>query len=104
MREIEPLLREITDAYHLGVHLGVPAEKLKEFERDHPRDVARQRTEAVSYWRDNCENATWDGLAEAVEKLGDHGNLVKKLRERAQDFSRQGGARIEGRGSNSFSK
>ena len=87
MREIEPLLREITDAYHLGVHLGVPAEKLKEFERDYPRDIARQRTETVSYWRDNCDNATWDGLAEAVEKLGDHGNLVTKLRERAQESS-----------------
>ena len=81
MREIEPLLREITDVYHLGVHLGVPTEKLKEFERDHPRIVARQRTEAVSYWRDNCNNVAWEGLAEAVEKLGDRGNLVKKLRE-----------------------
>ena len=88
MREIEPLLREIADSYHLGVHLGVPAEKLKEFEREHP-DVARQRTEAVSYWRDNCDNATWDGLAVAVEKLGGHGNLVKKLRERAQESSCQ---------------
>ena len=87
MREIEPLLREITDTYHLGIHLGVPAEKVKGFEKEHPRDVARQRTEIVSYWRDNCDSATWDGLAEAVDKLGDHGNLVRKLRERAQESS-----------------
>ena len=97
MSEIEPLLRDITDAYHLGVHLEVPVAKLNEFERDHPRDVARQRTEVVSYWCDNCDNATWDGLAAAVKKLSHHGNLVKKLRERAQGSSCQDGTGIEGR-------
>ena len=96
LTDIEPLLREVSDVYHLGIHLEVPREKIKEFEKDYPRDVARRRTEIIGYWRDNCGNVTWDGLAAAVDKVGDHGNLVKKLREYAEESRRQYGTRVEG--------
>ena len=89
LSEIEPCLREITDAYHLGIHLKVPTEKLKLFETEHPRDIARQRTEIITYWHDNCSNTTWEDLAAAVNNLGHHTNLVKRLRELAQEFSRK---------------
>ena len=91
LAEIEPLLQEMSRVYHLGVHLEVPTEKLKQFERDYPRDTARQRTEVLTYWRDNCSDATWGSLAAAVEKVGGHGNLVRRLRELALESSRQHG-------------
>ena len=88
--EVEEALREITDSHNLGIYLGVPPENLERFERDFPRDTIRQRTETITYWLRNCANATWERLAAAVERLGRHGNLVRRLRELAQQSSQNG--------------
>ena len=53
---------------------------MEQIERDHPRDVNRQKTEVIIRWQRNCRGATWSRLAEAVEKVGDHRLLVERLR------------------------
>ena len=82
-------LKKITDVYHLGVYLEVPEEQLTQFEKDYPHDTARQRTKVLTYWLNNCSDATWERLAAAVENVGGHGNLVRWLRDLALESSRQ---------------
>ena len=53
---------------------------LRLIEKNHSGDVARQRTEVITYWSRNNE-CTWEKVADAVKKLGGHGNLEKKLRQ-----------------------
>ena len=76
--EIE--LSEITQPYQFGLHLGMTPSALQLIERNHPGDVARQRTEVITYWSRNNE-CTWEKVADAVKRLGCYGNLEKKLRQ-----------------------
>ena len=73
-------LRVITDPHQLGIYLDIEAHVLKEIEKDH-RHVSEQRTAVIEYWQSNCSDCSWRALADAVDKMGDHSNLVKKLRE-----------------------
>jgi hypothetical protein len=80
--EIISALKEITDPYKLGVQLGIVPHELKKIEKNFPRDVDRQMTEVIEYWQRNSSDCSWEALASAVDKMGGHGNLVKKLRDR----------------------
>ena len=73
-------LRIITDPYQLGVFLDIESHVLKEIEKDH-RQVSEQRRAVIEYWHRNCSECSWGALADAVDKMGDHSNLVKTLRE-----------------------
>lgn len=73
-------LRVITDPHQLGVFLGIESHVLKEIEKDH-RQVTEQRTAVIEFWQSNCSECSWRALADAVDKMGGHSNLVKKLRE-----------------------
>lgn len=74
-------LSEITQSHLLGVQLGIDAHELEKIEKNYPRDVDRQKLEAIKYWQRNSEDCSWAALATAVEKMGGHGNLVKRLRD-----------------------
>lgn len=87
LKEIEPELREITEPYLLGVHLGIPTNILDQIRKDHPNDVSRQKTEVVNYWLRNCDETTWSSLAIAIEELGGHQKLVTRLRKLASQQS-----------------
>jgi len=82
--EIENELREVTaaDWFQLGIHLGIPRAKLREIERDHPRDVQRCKTEVLDWWHRNAREVTWDTLADALEKKGGYGPLAQRLRRK----------------------
>ena len=56
------------------------AKDLEQIEKDH-KDVVRQRSEVIKYWCRNNECTTWEKVAEAVNKLGGHSNLEKRLRQ-----------------------
>ena len=75
-------LREITEPHELGVHLGIETYKLKTFEKNYPRDINRQKMEVLEHWLHNSLDCSWEVLANAVEKIGSHGNLVKRLRDK----------------------
>ena len=83
--DIVSSLEEITKPHKLGIHLGVETHKLEKIEENHPRDVDRQMTEVIKHWQRNNTDCSWGALASAVEKMGGHGNLVKKLGDRHLD-------------------
>ena len=82
-------IKVITDPHQFGIHLGVPAHELDKFEKNYPTNVDRQMTEVIKYWRNNADDCSWRTLANAVERMGAHGNLVKKLREQHSESTGQ---------------
>ena len=72
-------LSEITDPHRLGMHLGLKEEDLKKIETDHPA-TERQKSEIIYHWKRNFKPCSWNALADAVEKMRGHANLVEKLR------------------------
>ena len=80
--DIVSALKEITKPYLLGIHLGIKEHELKRIEENYLRDVDRQMAEVINYWLRNNTECSWEALASAVEKMGGHGNLVKRLRDR----------------------
>ena len=49
-------------------------------EKDHPRDIHRQKTEVFKYWLHNSPDTSWTTLASVVERMGGHARLAKGLR------------------------
>ena len=90
-------LKEITDPHGLGMHLGLKEEELKKIEKNHST-IERRKSEIIYHWKRNFKPCSWKALADAVEKMGDHANLVEKLRALGADqevndtsqFSEQG--------------
>ena len=75
-------LKEITKPHDLGIHLGIETHVLDMFEENYQNDVNRRKTEVLKHWLRNSTDCTWGALASAVEKMGGHGNLVKRLRDK----------------------
>ena len=61
--------------------------KLDTIESNHPGDIDRQKTEVIKHWLRNSPDASWTTLANAVEKLGGHDNLVLTLRDKDRRYS-----------------
>ena len=80
--DIISTIKPISNPYELGIHLGIEGHELDKIEKNYPRDVERQKLEAIKYWQRNF-NCSWEALADAVEKMQCHRNLVKLLREKA---------------------
>lgn len=72
-------LKEITDPHELGLHLGIEACELDKIE-DEQRKTERRKAEVIKYWLRNNSHCSWVALADAVEKMDRHGNLVRRLR------------------------
>ena len=72
----------ITDPQELGIQLDVPDHELDKFENNYPQNVDRQLIEVIKYWQKNKNDCSWEALANAVERVGKYGNLVKELREK----------------------
>ena len=66
------------------MHLGLEKEDIEKIERDH-HGIERRLTEVISHWQRNFGDCSWKALANAVEKMGGHANLVKTLRLKAQE-------------------
>lgn len=81
LKEIIPLINVITKPHLLGIQLDVPAREWKMFEKNYPNDVERQMTEVITYWQNNTADCSWEALANAVEQMGNYGNLVERLRK-----------------------
>ena len=77
---LETQLKEITQPYQFGLHLGLDPNVLQLIERNHPGDVARQRSEVIVYWSRNYE-CTWEKVADTLRRMEGHGKLERKLRQ-----------------------
>ena len=62
------------------MHLGVPEGRIKEIEKDYDT-TARRVMEVIMHWKKNNDNCSWRTLADAVEKMGEHGDIVMKMRQ-----------------------
>ena len=82
--DIENELKEVTAAnwFLLGVHLGIKSPKLREIEKDYPRDVWRCRFEVLDWWHRNAPDVSWEKLADALGKTGGCDALSQRLRRK----------------------
>ena len=84
LREIENELSEVTatDWYPLGVQLGLRPATLTEILRNYLLDTERCKQEVLHVWLCSTPEASWMGLAQAVQALGRYESLVQKLRRK----------------------
>ena len=52
----------------VALHLRVPNHVADRIEQDHKGDTERQKMEAISWWLDNAEAASWWGLSVGLRK------------------------------------
>ena len=83
LKDVLAALKKVTKPYQLGIQLKVDSSELDTIEKNHPRDIDRQKTEVVKYWLRNSPDASWTTLANAVEKMGGRARLANELRARA---------------------
>ena len=75
-----PLLKDINNIVPLGLYLGISLPKLHQIEKEHKDNLERQMIEMIHFWLGNSvSDCSWGRLAEAVKRLGGHGQLVSKL-------------------------
>ena len=79
LADVLAALTEVTKPYQLGIQLKVDLAELDTIEKNHPRDIDRQKTEVIKYWLRNSPDASWKSLADALERTGGHGKLVERL-------------------------
>ena len=60
------------------MYLGVPKHVADCIEEDHKGDIKRQKEEAIDWWLNNIESASWQTLADALSKA-DHCNLARTI-------------------------
>ena len=59
--------------------MGIEGYELDKIEDEH-RKIERRKAEVIKYWLQNSTHCSWVALADAMEKMGRHGNLVRELR------------------------
>ena len=84
LAEVLAAIEEVTKPYQLGIQLKIDSSQLDTIEKNHPRDIGRQKTEVIKYWLHNSPDASWTTLAKAVERMGGHARLAETLREKEQ--------------------
>ena len=89
MADFLVVLTEVTKPYQLGIQLKIDLAELDSIERNHPRDVDRQKIEVIKYWLHNSPDPSWTTLASAVERMGGQAMLAETLREKEQSSDKQ---------------
>ena len=68
------------DWHQLGTQLHVPQQALKKIDEE-CHDTPRKLNATLAYWLNN-EEASWEKIIEALERIGCHGNLIVELRSK----------------------
>ena len=72
--------KEVTDWYSLGIQLEIPTSHLRHIEDNYGINAEQCRIEVIDYWLHNDPEPTRNKLAQAVEDMGGHTNVVQTLR------------------------
>ena len=80
LRQILSATQEVTGYYSLGIQLGIHTSYLDQIEKDYGGDAERCKIEVIKFWLRNVQNFTWNKLAQAIEGMGRHANVVQTLK------------------------
>ena len=72
--------KEVTDWHSLGIQLEIPTSHLRHIEDNYGSNAKRCKMEVIDYWLQNDPEHTRSKLAQAVEDMGGHANVVQTLR------------------------
>ena len=79
MGQLVEELTSLSDWHTLGILLGVHVGKLKQIHADFSgHGVVRCRSELLTHWLNNSDNAYWETLASALKKMEEE-NLAKEI-------------------------
>ena len=81
VREVVNETKEVTRWFSLGIQLEIKPEDLHQIGDKYSSDTEQCKTEVVTFWIRNTRKCTWGRLANAVENMGGHSNLVHTLRK-----------------------
>lgn len=73
-------IKEVTSWYSLGIQLEVETSYLDHIKTNHGSDTEQCRIEVIKFWLRNDQEPTMKKLAQAVEDMGGHANVVQTLR------------------------
>ena len=65
--------------FFLGIQLDIPTSVLKQLELQYD-SFERLKTEVIEIWLHNDPEPTWNKLAQALEDIGGHAEVVQTLR------------------------
>ena len=75
-------MREVAEWYQLGLQLKLETPKLKEIEKNYPKDAQRCKSEVLDWWLRNAPEASWEKLAQALEAMDGYTAVVCRLRNK----------------------
>ena len=78
--------KEVTNWYFLGICLSIPVSYLEHIKKNYGGDTERCRIEVIDYWLHNDPEPTKSKLAQALEDMGGHANVVQTLRARYEGW------------------
>ena len=84
LEEVLEAIKEITNSKLLARLLGVDSSIIEEFVVESGGYIYKQKDKLIDYWLQTSPDASWTTLAKAVERMGRHDDLAKKLRRRAE--------------------
>lgn len=88
-------LDEVDDWFTLGVSLGVPVNRLREFTQANSRRVPRCKIDVFHYWLNSTPTASWINVTRVLEQLN-YITLAAKLKSKYLRNSRQQPSGAEG--------
>ena len=89
LADVIAALQGFNEPYLLGIQLRIDTAILKAIEKDYPGNSNRQQTEVIEYWLRNSLKASWSRLANAVDRVGGHANLVETLKKNGEQETSQ---------------
>ena len=93
LADIIPAIEEITEPRKLGVQLKIEPHILTKFEIDYPK-IDRQIEAVITHWQNNSKDCSWEALAEAVKRMGNHSNLVEKLQKQHSEATKNANLKL----------
>ena len=80
LKQVLKDIKEVTGWYSLGIQLEIGTSYLDHIEKNHSGDTERCKIEVIKLWLRNDQEPTMKKLAQAVEDMGGHANVVQTLR------------------------
>ena len=77
LRNLLTELVEVRDWRTLGVHLAVPKDELSKINARFDGERGRCKKRVLDWWLTNDPQPSWEKLAQALEKMGPHEELVQ---------------------------